>query len=97
MMTLQLTPERERRLTAYAQHKQQPVERVIEEWVDALPDVTPEPAPKESQTWGAKKWAELEAVDALGVFQDRPEDSMTLARKFQALAEGHDGEGHLAT
>ncbi len=44
-------------------------------------------------TWGAKKWAELEAMDALGVFQDRPEDSITLARKFQAIAEGYDGEG----
>ncbi len=96
MMTLQLTPERERRLNAYARHKQQPVERVIEEWVDALPDVLPEPEAKEPQTWGAKKWAELEASGALGVFQDRPEDSITLARKFQALAERHDGVGDIS-
>lgn len=90
-MTLTLTPEQTRRITAYAKQKQKPVERVIDEFIADLPQ---EPN-AEPQTWGAKKLAELRAKGALGAFKDRPEDSVTLARKFQALAEGHDGEGNL--
>jgi hypothetical protein len=37
-MTLALTPEQERRLTAYAKQRQKPVERVIEDWIQELPE-----------------------------------------------------------
>lgn len=95
MMTLTLTPEQERRLIAYAKQRRKPVTAALDELLPDIQSDAPETATEEPQTWGAKKLAELEAIGALGVFQDRPEDSITLARKFQALAEGHDGEGDL--
>jgi hypothetical protein len=88
-MTLTLTPEQERRITAYAKQKQKPIERVIEELIADLPQESiAEPIAEEPMTWGARKLAELRAAGAIGAFQNRPEDSPELAQKFQALAEG---------
>lgn len=38
MMTLALTSEQARRLTAYAKQKQKPIERIVEDWIQELPD-----------------------------------------------------------
>lgn len=58
-MALTLTPEQERRVTAYAKQKQKPVERVIEEWIQELPEVkTDTPETDATLTTSTETWQE---------------------------------------
>ena len=82
-LTIELNPEQEARLRAEAQRAGKELTAVLSAWVDALPAETPAP----SETWGARKLAELKANGAVGAWKDRSEDSSTLASEFQALAE----------
>jgi hypothetical protein len=87
-MTLTLTPEQERRLTAYAKRKQKPVERVIDEFIADLPQETAQDEPEPKPKTGKELIAYLEKEQVFGnVFADRPEDAPELARILRAEAE----------
>jgi hypothetical protein len=87
-MALTLTPEQERRITAYAKQKQKPVEHIIDEMIADLPQDTPKAEPAAKPKTGAEIIASWERKGVLGkVFMDRPEDAPELARKLRAEAE----------
>lgn len=81
-LTIELTEEEEARLRRRA------AERGMEEseYVRALIDEA-EATEVKPVTAGAKLLAEWEEAGALGLWQDRPEDSVTLAREFRRKAE----------
>lgn len=83
-LTIELTPEQEARLRAEAKRTGKEPTAVVVEWVETLSAETPAPT---EPTWGERKLAELKANGALGAWKDRPEDSLTLAAEFKALAE----------
>ena len=91
MMTLTLTPELERRLTAYAKHKQKPVERVIEEWVEKLPD-------EATAVFDGKAYDEEEANEEYAKpvsLQEQFASEEELEQWFDEFAEIGKGKGYL--
>ena len=86
-MALTLTPEQESRVRTIAKERNKPVENVLDDLL-TVPAKQTEPV---AEKWGARVLRELKEEDALGVFQDRPEDSVELARKFRLEAEQRGG------
>jgi len=82
--TVTLAPSQEQRLMRRAQQTGKPIETVLAELINTLP----EGEPKTEQTWGAKMWAELQAEGFTPIWQDLPESSEELAARFKAKAEG---------
>jgi len=73
-MPIMLTPEQERRITAYAAHRKEPIERVIDDLITVLPVISED----EDRT--------LELLDAWAE-EDATDDEEELLRRDNALAE----------
>lgn len=92
-LTIELIAEEEARLqTAARQQGIEPADVVVG-LVRNLPDeeasveTNTEAATVEPMTWGARAIAKMEATNAFGAFDDRPEDSPELARLLRADIE----------
>jgi len=82
--TVTLAPKQEQRLKRRSEQTGKPIETVLEELINTLPEAESET----EQTWGAKMWAELQAEGFTPIWQDLPESSEELAIRFKAKAEG---------
>jgi len=83
-LIITIPPKQEQRLKYHAQQTGKPVESVLAELINTLPEAESET----EQTWGAKMWAELQAEGFTPIWQDLPESSEELAIRFKAKAEG---------
>lgn len=92
-MPLTLTPEQERRLTAYAKQRQKPIPAALDDLLPDLPQEATTPNPPLKPKTGKELIAYLEKEQVFGnVFADRPEDAPELARILRAEAERREHE-----
>lgn len=82
-LTIELTPEQEARLLTEAERAGKAPAAVLVALLDALPAETPAP----TETWGARVAAELQAEGIIGMWADRTEDTLDLARQLREQAE----------
>lgn len=83
-LTIELTPEQEMRLRAEAKREgKEPIE-VLTALLDTLPA---EASEEREPTWGERVAAELKAEGVIGMWADRTEDTLDLARQLRTQAE----------
>ena len=75
-LTIEVTPEQAERVQVLRRAGVD-VDRALRETIERLPE----------RTAGETHLAELEADGAIGIWQDRPEDSIELARQFREMSE----------
>ncbi len=81
-LTLNLSPEQERRLHLNAQRSGKSPETYLIEVVDALPDASPQ----KEETWGESVIAEWRRQGIIGDFGDPNLSSEELAQQFKERA-----------
>ena len=86
-LTLNLSPEQERGLQQKAIQAGKSPETLVVEVVDSWLKAPNDPA-QETETWGARTLAKMYERGLKGIWQDLPESSEELARKFQMKAQG---------
>ncbi len=80
---MELTPQQKARLRERAARQGKQPADVLTAFLDTP---TEEETADASPTWGERTLTALEAEDALGLWQDRPESSAELAAEFRRLA-----------
>lgn len=91
-LTIELTPEQEARLRAEAEAQGiDTVAYALRRLGLDTREGEQQSSEKKETTWGERVLAAMEADDAFGAFDDRPEDSPELARILRAEAEQRSG------
>ncbi len=80
ILTLELSPERERRLKAFAARQGKPETEIVEAWIDTVPEG------EEVNETPQEIHARLLALGVLGHYGDPDEDAPELARHLRAEA-----------